>query len=138
MFFIILKVVPQQILLFFKNNYFRECYHSVGQGVQFCTQTPGYGLQYTYSDKESPICRQYDYVRKCQVIVKQIQLTDKFLFEGKLTDTAKNLHASYELSLFTGRVDKYHKNYYRGDDTRDGTYRGGGRGSSHRGKVRGS
>ena len=38
----------------------------------------------------------------CKQIIKRLQPSDKLLFGGKLTETAKNMHASDQLTILTG------------------------------------
>ena len=38
----------------------------------------------------------------CKQIIKRLKPSDKLLFGGKLTETAKNMHASDQLTILTG------------------------------------
>ena len=57
----------------------------------------------------------------CKQIVKRLRPSDRLLFGGKLTETAKNMHASDQLSILTGK-------------TRSGSGRGGSGGYASRGR----
>ena len=53
--------------------------------------------------RREPFIKRFSDDKGCKQIIKKLKPSDSQLFGGKLTETAKNMHASDQLTILTGK-----------------------------------